>query len=354
MKITLIALVAALCATFSQHVRAQARIFTVDNKPGAVAMYSNLQDAYVEANNGDTIILAASPVEYGEPVHHNGDNIRVYKRINYVGSGYLIAENSIPSVIRESSKLSGARITTNSISSSSGSTFVGLDISSVFAPVGYNNALTSATFDRCNLGGLTAQHCRMNINRSFIRSAATFDQNCSGSTIRNSIVAPGLGNSSNPISFLCSNVTISNCILGYIFADQPSVSISSSMIVTSHYSGKGAFSAAFKGSISNSLAVGYSSSTADRKTFLPDGGGNLNGFISSDVFLTTGSDDAKWQLKAGSPAVGAGYAGADAGAFGGGYVLSGILGRPRITRLVVPASATEATGLRFEVDAKSF
>ena len=38
------------------------------------------------------------------------------------------------------------------------------------------------------------------------------------------------------------------------------------------------------------------------------------------------SDDAKWKLKAGSPAIGAGVSGVDCGVFGGvtPYVLSGV------------------------------
>lgn len=348
MKIIVTTFVASLFACFSSQANAQPRVLTVDNKPGAVAMFSSLEVAYAQANDGDTIVMAGSPNSYSLP----STSPMVYKRINYVGSGYLLAENGIPGVIKDSTKLNTVRVTSSSTSSSSGSTFLGLDMS-LDSTTPYNNIQTSATVDRCRLT-VTGKGCRISINRSVMSIVPTFDEFCSGSSIRNSIVAPGSGNGSNPVALGCSNMTISNCILGYLVAHQPSVSISNSMIVTSQYSGKPAFVAAFKGSITNSLAVGFSTSIADRQHFLPDGGGNLNGFISSDVFRTTGSEDAKWQLKEGSPAIGAGYAGVDAGAFGGGYILSGVPSRPRITRMVVPASATEATGLRFEVDATSY
>jgi hypothetical protein len=89
---------------------------------------------------------------------------------------------------------------------------------------------------------------------------------------------------------------------------------------------------------------------------LPEGGGNLNGFNLADVFVSSGNEETRWMLKTGSPATGTGFNGVDMGAFGGAnpYRLSGVAPRPRITRFVVPAAATDATGLRFEVDAKAF
>ena len=46
----------------------------------------------------------------------------------------------------------------------------------------------------------------------------------------------------------------------------------------------------------------------------------------SSVFLYTGSTDGQYQLKAGSPAIGAGNGGVNCGAYGGPnpYVLSGL------------------------------
>ncbi len=103
--------------------------------------------------------------------------------------------------------------------------------------------------------------------------------------------------------------------------------------------------------MSHCLAIGGS--------FLPAGGGNINGVGQlADVFVAMGSvdTDAFWQLKPGSPALGKGLAGVDMGAFGGStpYILGGVPARPRLTRLSAPAVADSASGLRFEVDAQSF
>jgi hypothetical protein len=59
------------------------------------------------------------------------------------------------------------------------------------------------------------------------------------------------------------------------------------------------------------------------------------------------STDGKWELRAGSPALVAGSAGVDCGAFGGPvpYILSGIPDLPHIYEADVPATATTDSGL---------
>ena len=75
-----------------------------------------------------------------------------------------------------------------------------------------------------------------------------------------------------------------------------------------------------------------------------------------DVFLGPegNSTDGQWQLAQGSPAIGAGISGEDAGMFGGDapYVLSGIPGIPRITFVSVPASGAFPDGLPVTVRAR--
>ena len=60
--------------------------------------------------------------------------------------------------------------------------------------------------------------------------------------------------------------------------------------------------------------------------------GNLSNVDMNTVFRYTGSSDAQYKLKAGSPAIGAGYGGVDCGIFGGAYpyVLSGMPTVPAI------------------------
>mgnify|MGYP001818958876 FL=1 len=67
------------------------------------------------------------------------------------------------------------------------------------------------------------------------------------------------------------------------------------------------------------------------------------------------STDGKWELKAGSPAIGTGSGGVDCGAFGGptSYVLSGIPGLPHIYEADVPATATTDSGLQVTIKVMS-
>jgi hypothetical protein len=60
--------------------------------------------------------------------------------------------------------------------------------------------------------------------------------------------------------------------------------------------------------------------------------GNQSNVNMLNVFLNEGSTDGKWQLKEGSPAIGAGVGGIDCGMFGGDfpYVLSGIPAIPSV------------------------
>ncbi|MFC2138715.1 hypothetical protein ACFLTE_11120, partial [Bacteroidota bacterium] len=79
------------------------------------------------------------------------------------------------------------------------------------------------------------------------------------------------------------------------------------------------------------------------------------GVDMATVFEGTGSTDAQWQLKAGSPALGYGTDDADCGMFGGidPYVLSGIPPIPAIYYYSAPSSASTATGLPITIRIKS-
>jgi hypothetical protein len=78
-------------------------------------------------------------------------------------------------------------------------------------------------------------------------------------------------------------------------------------------------------------------------------GNNLQAVPWADLLTLTGSTDAQYQLKVGSPALGGGVQiGAqkpDCGAFGGNdpYKLSGIPGIPTIYSLTVPSSVPVGT-----------
>jgi hypothetical protein len=80
--------------------------------------------------------------------------------------------------------------------------------------------------------------------------------------------------------------------------------------------------------------------------------GNQSNVNMSNVFLEEGSTDGQWQLKPGSPAIGAGTTGQDCGMFDGTYpyVLSGIPPIPAIYEyLQIYNSATQEIEVNFSV-----
>jgi hypothetical protein len=90
------------------------------------------------------------------------------------------------------------------------------------------------------------------------------------------------------------------------------------------------------------------------------GPGNVGSVDMSTVFTgypTQGdySTDARWQIKAGGPADGAGEGGIDCGMFGGSlpYVLSGLPAIPRIYEAIIPTAGSTVSGLPVIIRVKS-
>ncbi|MCK9280115.1 MAG: hypothetical protein M0P71_05805 [Melioribacteraceae bacterium] len=85
--------------------------------------------------------------------------------------------------------------------------------------------------------------------------------------------------------------------------------------------------------------------------------GNLLDVNMDEVFisLTEGSQDARYHLRAGSPAIGAGINGVDCGMFGGdnSYQLSGLPAIPIIYEMIVPTIGTIDEGLNITIKART-
>lgn len=322
---------------------AQERVLTVDNNPGHVAMFKSIHDAYEAAQPGDTLLLAGSSIHYG--------GLAVKKRLNIVGPGYFLNENSIPGLSKSHAMVNlGLGITPDT--SSGGSTFRGLFMNiGIDASVGsLIDRIDNVLIDQCYLGPDAASlHFpnRVTIQRSFIAQGNGYDLRLlrPGSSLRNSI-------STKQVT-LDAGTTIVNCVL--TGSGLPNLSELSSMSSTICLFGERS-PAEFAGSVRGSVTYCMAAGPITGANYLPPGGGNINGVAYEVVFVGTGSEDARLQLRPDSPARGKGFNGVDMGIFGGPlpYVISGVPSRPRITRFVVPAEVTSASGLRFELDAQAF
>ena len=92
-------------------------------------------------------------------------------------------------------------------------------------------------------------------------------------------------------------------------------------------------------------------------SFLPNTGTNTNGALLTDVLTASGAinTDQYYRLSEGSIAEGTGFNGDDIGAYGGDdpYQISGMPGRPRMTRFTLPPTATGLTAVTVEVEAEA-
>lgn len=302
-----------------------AAVLTVDNNPGSVAMYTSLSEAVNDSNpdGTDTILVAGSPNPYG--------TINAYKEIHIVGMGYLLADNGIPGLSSDQTRIDINLKKDASLGDASNSSVTGITGSLNSDP-----GTTGITIDQCYgvswnwrfQGQTTVTRC---FNPNQIRLDA------STSSISNSIVGD--------ITVTVANTTVTNCVVTTRISTVPSSSVSNTIFLVTN--GNNFID---NGSFSYCMTIGTS--------FLDAGSGNINNQLLSDVFtLTSGpTKDAYYVLKSGSVAAGVGFTGVDMGAFGGSnpYVLSGVPGHPRLTRLTVPSTATGLTALTFEVEAQAF
>jgi hypothetical protein len=265
-----------------------------------------------------------------------------------IGNGYLLTGTGSNAGLQENtltSRVNGFRFANGS----AGTKIMGIAVESTsdFA-FGYSGNV-NITFEKCrfsNIGTLLS-----------FASNVTY----SGISFRKCFIAGGINNSI-PSNTTINNLTIENCIVdGTVFLFKPANA--SNFIVRNN---------TFR--LTNFPAVDFSNAYVANNLFLTGtvtntftscnvknniftanqtgvtvgplnvNGNNLINEPLASIVVNTGSDDGKYQLAPGSPAISGGVniAGTkpDCGAFGGTdpYKLSGIPGIPTIYSLTVPAS----------------
>ena len=317
-----------LAATVTACLTLHAETLTVDNRPNAVAMYSDLGDAINAAENSDTIQIAGSSSSYG--IH------QVYKPLHFRGPGYFLSENGVEGLNQRSARVDLHFYNDSNKGSASGSTARFLDGGFVgFSSSGLVNY--SVSYCRGYVSGSPfAAYPRVTVRNCFLTSG--FSLVASGSSISDSIVSS---------VDLPANTIADRCIFtsGASTRTDTLASISDSLFIVSSSNNVSQFNDRNDGSVSHCMAIGA--------TYLPSGNGNINQQFANVVFQQGNSPDGQYKLKTGSPAIAAGRNGGDLGAFGGvnPYRLSGLPSIPRITNLAIDAVATDANGLTFNVDA---
>ena len=329
-KLLFLAVVSALlCNSLAaQH------LHRVNNNTDFDANFITLQAAVSAASSNDTIYVEGSATEY--------EGATINKPLTIVGPGFFLSEN--PKT--QANTIEATFSTTITFASGSeGSTIMGCKFS--------NNAELTI-----NVSDITAI-------RNYLYSVE-FRANCNNIVLAqnyvHTVINAGIGHITNTL-------IANNIILGQIHSEalSGSLTVSNNVCISTSYT----FPIdVHNASIQNNLltsdyqTIWENTGNTISYNIMASDGTNANGnqynidmalvFADFDGALDM-STDGKWELKAGSPAIGAGVSGADCGAFGGPapYILSGVPNLPHIYQADVPASATSESGLQVTIRVKS-
>lgn len=275
---------------------ANATVRRVNNTPNINVPYANLTAAYNAAVDGDTIYIEGTTIDYG--------NLSVYKRLVFIGSGYFLNQNPETQANQNPSTVTSIYF----YAGSSGSKVLGLTINTYlyFAVSGQDYVIRrnsiNSLYNIATVSNSYFEQNMINVSNGFFLNTL----------FRNNFMSTGSISSNNNSLFLTNNVIYS---MTFTMVELRNNIIYSSLVVSG---------CNFYNNVCSS-------------TQAPAGNGNLLNVAMTDVFVcwascTAYSSDARYQLKAGSPAIGAGTNGEDCGMFGGTdpYVLSGMPPIPAI------------------------
>jgi len=279
---------------------AHSTVLRVNNTPAITVPYATFQAAYDVAVNGDTIYLEGSGYTYGI--------LNIYKSLVIIGSGYFLNENPETQAYIYPSTVGYIYL----YAGSSGTKIMGLTMSYLeFYDTGLQDFVIMRNY---MYGSYTASSTYFPTNVLFEQNYifGSFAGRFENSVFRNNYF------STMTINSLYNSLVVYNNVIS-----NPSVTMA--VCYNNIIYGTGTFTDCV---LSNNVCSA---------TQVPAGNGNQQNVNMEDVFVcysacTGYSTDGRYQLKAGSPAIGAGSSGEDCGMFGGSfpYVLSGIPAIPAI------------------------
>ncbi|MBO9562794.1 MAG: hypothetical protein J7621_08475 [Niastella sp.] len=306
---------------------ASAKIWRVNNIVGIAADFTTLQAAHDAATSGDTLHIEGSPNTY--------NSLQVTKKLIFIGPGYYLDENPNTQAFNQSAKLSSLDFRAGS----SGSIVMGLDFNGGTLYV-YTNDIVIRRNRFCSESGTTIDYSVGVISLNYNINIGT------SAPVNNVIISENFGVRVD-INYASTGVLISNNYLawnGYggdnttgqclVFQANAVVIVQNNIIrrgritaYNSNFSNNIMIAGTFEGTgnlVSNNLSNAAQFGTTN---------GNQANVVMTNVFVGAGtgiSSDGQWKLKAGSPAIGAGYGSTaqnpiDVGMYGGttAYKLSG-------------------------------
>lgn len=325
--------IAMLGIVFCLPYSAFAKVWRINNNAGVSADFTNVNTAIANTSvhNGDTLYVEPSAVSYA------GGTLN--KRLVIIGAGYFLSENTGLQASTNDSFIGS--FTLDSLCS--GSVIMGIRISQVFV----NSTVDNMLWTRCAVSFTTnnsVPNSRMSnwvINKCHLNSF-----------------------SFNSPAYPFENLQITNCIVTGVINLAANVNclirnnvINSSLDLVNTYFSNNILTSAGTNSFIN-CTIKHNIATSSNG--LPAGNNNQNGVAATTIFVTGGTTDGRWRLRAGSPAIAAGETiggiTPDLGAYGTDdpYRISGIPPIPAIYSLTVPSSIpSTATSMNITVSTRS-
>jgi len=285
-----------------------ATVWRVNGTPNSSAHYLTLQAAHDAATtlDGDTLYLEGSMFSTG--------GISCYKKLCIIGSGYFLDQNPETQHNKYPSTIDGYIYY---YSSSSGSKLMGCTV-----PYSVYLYASNITFERNHFPSTYSIYqqsgnlSNIRIIDNYFSGAYYYPSLAFGSPITDVLISNNYF-----YGYITTNANFSGMVMNNIF--YTTVDLYNSNVINNISMGSSA-------TLTNCI-VAYNIGTS---TQFPAGNNNQQNVPLVDLFvgLTGNSTDGQWQLKPGSPAIGAGEGGVDCGIFGGAYpyVLSGLPAIPAI------------------------
>jgi hypothetical protein len=319
-------IILAVCLAVLTVVNSSAKIWRV-NSAGLPADFTTIQGAHDATTvlAGDTLHIEPSTISYGA--------LTSTKKLIIIGPGYFLNENAGQQANPTTATIGRLLLTPGS----EGSIITGLTIIDANSHGIHTGNITVSRNNFAGgyiyLLGNGGSYSDVIISGNYGINKVTFS-NSSTSTVTNIFILNNVVTTFDLTSQFSG--TIANNVI-----ESSNLKLSN-FIIKNNICRDVQWQAVFVGS-NNTISNNISAANGG----LPAGSGNLNGVSMGTVFvgLSGNSTDGQYQLKVGSPAIGAGLSGEDCGIFGGStpYHLSGVPATPSIYLLSAPAASNGPT-----------
>lgn len=325
---------------------ANSAVWRVNNRTGVDADFTNINDANAAASPGDVIYVEASLTPY--------PSAAITKQLTLVGPGYFLTVNPTTQAYPVSATLTSITFSLGS----DNSVINGFTINTIYLysnnVMVKRNYITTGGFTPVQLvaDGISGTIIEENYIHQLSASvngnyrAIQLANNADNTVIRNNIIRKYDNTVDRWLIYGPTSATNTLLVNNVMFGkfELYNATITNNILGVGTYTNDPLYPSSVFNNIANATQFGNTN-------------GNQENVLMSTVLEMSGSidNDAYYQLASGSPAIGAGLAGEDCGAFGGlyPYKLSGLPDIPAIYEATVPAVGNTTTGMNVNIKSKS-